>query len=83
MTCLIPVQCMEKIPEPQVLTLDPNDENIILEIPEDRDPNAQKEPITKKEKVILDHTKLIIYVSRCSDTLKNHANKTKSIKVFI
>lgn len=41
---------MDKIPTPPVLTLDPNDDNIILEIPEDRDPNAVKEP-AKKEKV--------------------------------
>ena len=41
---------MDKIPKPKILTLDPNDDNIILEIPEDRDPNAKEEPL-KKEKV--------------------------------
>ncbi|ESP02189.1 hypothetical protein LOTGIDRAFT_212720 [Lottia gigantea] len=41
---------MDKIPSPPVLTLDPNDENIILSIPEDRDPNQPDEP-AKKEKV--------------------------------
>lgn len=41
---------MDRIPSPKVLTLDPNDENIILEIPEDRDPKQQPEP-AKKEKV--------------------------------
>ena len=41
---------MDHIPKPKILTLDPNDDNIILEIPEDRDPNAKEEPM-KKEKV--------------------------------
>lgn len=41
---------MEKIPGPAMLTLDPNDDNIILEVPEDIDPNEQTEP-AKKEKV--------------------------------
>lgn len=31
---------MDSIPEPTVLTLDPNDENIILGIPEDVDPST-------------------------------------------
>lgn len=44
-------QNMDKIPKPKILTLDPNDDNIILEIPEDRDPNAKEEPL-KKEKEI-------------------------------
>ena len=45
-------QKVDLIPKPTVLTLDPNDENIILAIPEDRDPNAVKEaPSGKKEKV--------------------------------
>ena len=30
---------MDRIPSPRILTLDPNDENIILEIPEDKGPN--------------------------------------------
>ena len=44
---------MDQIPSPKVLTLDPNDENIILEIPDDVDPNQQEDqtPETKKEKV--------------------------------
>ncbi|KAL3880165.1 hypothetical protein ACJMK2_032430 [Sinanodonta woodiana] len=42
-------QNMDRIPSPAVLTLDPNDDNIILGIPEDRDPKEQAEP-TKKEK---------------------------------
>lgn len=44
----------DKIPEPKILTLDPNDENIVLGIPEDIDPNAIKPkeaiPIPLKEK---------------------------------
>ena len=40
------------IPEPPTLVLDPNDENIILGIPEDRSPEKeQEETSTKKEKV--------------------------------
>jgi transcription initiation factor TFIID subunit 1 len=42
---------MEKIPTPPVLTLDPNDDNIILEIPEDKDPNEKSAEPVKKEKV--------------------------------
>ena len=43
---------MDRIPEPPTLVLDPNDENIILGIPEDRSPEKeQEEPSTKKEKV--------------------------------
>lgn len=41
---------MEKISTPPIFTIDPNDENIILEIPADIDPNEQTEP-AKKEKV--------------------------------
>ena len=45
-------QNMESIPSPPVMTLDPNDENIILEIPKDVDPTEESaEPISKKEKV--------------------------------
>lgn len=46
---------MEKIPSPPVLTLDPNDDNIILEIPEDKDPNEKTTEPVKKEKVKVDH----------------------------
>ena len=49
---LLFVQAMDRIPEPPTLVLDPNDENIILGIPEDRSPEKeQEEPSTKKEKV--------------------------------
>ena len=46
------LQAMQKIPKPPILTLDPNDENIILDIPEDCNPKTtEQEPATKKEKV--------------------------------
>ncbi|XP_014670703.1 PREDICTED: transcription initiation factor TFIID subunit 1-like, partial [Priapulus caudatus] len=43
---------MERIPTPKILTLDPNDENIILDIPQDPDPNDQQgtESPTKDKK---------------------------------
>lgn len=45
---------LSKLPEPKILTLDPNDENIVLGIPDDIDPNAVKPkevaPIPLKEK---------------------------------
>lgn len=44
-------QAMVKIPAPQMLTLDPNDENIILGVPDDPDPAKMREPQTQtKEK---------------------------------
>ena len=47
-------EAMKTIPEPRILTLDPNDENIVLGIPEDIDPSKiQQEkpaPIPLKEK---------------------------------
>lgn len=54
---------MEKIPSPPVLTLDPNDDNIILEIPEDKDPNEKTTEPVKKEKVKVDHIFFDIYHS--------------------
>ncbi|XP_076037164.1 transcription initiation factor TFIID subunit 1-like [Oratosquilla oratoria] len=55
---------MDKVPEPNVLTLDPNDENIILGIPEDVDPATLTQdeapqkvkiphPHVKKSKILL------------------------------
>lgn len=55
---------MDKIPEPKVLSLDPNDENIVLCIPDDVDPNAAQgslppvkvkipHPHVKKSKILL------------------------------
>ena len=46
-------QNMDYIPKPSVLTLDPNDDNIILEIPEDKDPNEKSAQPAKKEKVLV------------------------------
>lgn len=58
---------MEHLPDPPPLTLDPNDENIILEVPEDYDPHAQADKTQiKKEKVcysfcsMLDHLPLLL-----------------------
>ncbi|XP_055929152.1 transcription initiation factor TFIID subunit 1-like [Argiope bruennichi] len=47
-------EAMTKIPEPKVLTLDPNDENIILGIPDDPDPNsiASNEPVKEKKDMV-------------------------------
>ncbi len=61
------VDNVEEIPEPKVLELDPNDENIILCIPEDVDPNASQHktapvkvkiphPHVKKSKILLGNT---------------------------
>ncbi|RUS77280.1 hypothetical protein EGW08_014944, partial [Elysia chlorotica] len=53
---------MDHIPSPKILTLDPNDENIILEIPDDVDPNQQEDqtPETKKEKESLRKSKILL-----------------------
>lgn len=51
---------MEKIPSPPVLTLDPNDDNIILEIPEDKDPNEKATEPVKKEKAEVKKSKLLL-----------------------
>ncbi|KAH9513821.1 Transcription initiation factor TFIID subunit 1 [Bulinus truncatus] len=53
---------MDFIPSPKVLTLDPNDENIILEIPDDVDPNQQVEQGTgtKKEKENIRKSKILL-----------------------
>lgn len=56
---------MKKIPKPSILTLDPNDENIILGVPDDIDPSKQiagqatpvkvkiPHPHVKKSKILL------------------------------
>ncbi|XP_055893415.1 transcription initiation factor TFIID subunit 1-like isoform X2 [Biomphalaria glabrata] len=53
---------MDVISSPKVLTLDPNDENIILEIPDDIDPNQQTEQGTgtKKEKESVRKSKILL-----------------------
>ena len=47
------LQKMNRIPSPKMLTLDPNDENIILEIPDDVNPTQAdtQDAGGKKEKV--------------------------------
>ncbi|XP_054711819.1 transcription initiation factor TFIID subunit 1-like [Uloborus diversus] len=47
-------EAMPKIPEPKILTLDPNDENIILAIPDDPDPDSltSNEPVKEKKDMV-------------------------------
>ncbi|XP_041357029.1 transcription initiation factor TFIID subunit 1-like isoform X3 [Gigantopelta aegis] len=52
-------QNMDRIPSPPVLTLDPNDENIILEIPADREKKEESEP-AKKEKSETKKSKMVL-----------------------
>ena len=53
---------MDKLPTPGVVTLDPNDENIILGLPEDTDPTqaAEPQPGGKKEKESLRRSKILL-----------------------
>ena len=47
-------QSIDRLGVPPVLTLDLNDENIILDIPEDKEPvdeEEPEEPLNKKDKV--------------------------------
>lgn len=46
---------MSKIPKPKIVTLDPNDENIILGIPEDVDPAQQRTNSATPVKVKIPH----------------------------
>lgn len=46
---------MSKIPKPKVLTLDPNDENIILGIPDDIDPSTIRQNTGPQPKVKIPH----------------------------
>ncbi|XP_025197408.1 transcription initiation factor TFIID subunit 1 [Melanaphis sacchari] len=46
---------MEKIPRPKILTLDPNDENIILGVPDDVDPAKQRLDNATPVKVKIPH----------------------------
>ncbi|XP_050421868.1 transcription initiation factor TFIID subunit 1-like [Adelges cooleyi] len=48
-------QNMDKIPRPKILTLDPNDENIILGIPDDVDPAKQRLDNATPVKVKIPH----------------------------
>lgn len=60
-------QEMDNIPKPQTLTLDPNDENIILEMPDDRDPLDEQSESTDAQKKKASHT--IIHSFVCLLTL--------------
>jgi transcription initiation factor TFIID subunit 1 len=46
---------MDRIPKPKVLTLDPNDENIILGIPDDIDPSKIQQNTGNQPKVKIPH----------------------------
>lgn len=46
---------MDRIPKPKVLTLDPNDENIILGIPDDVDPSKIQRNLGSQPKVKIPH----------------------------
>lgn len=48
-------EAMTKIPKPKVLTLDPNDENIILGIPDDIDPSTIRQNSGPQPKVKIPH----------------------------
>ncbi|KAF0298206.1 Transcription initiation factor TFIID subunit 1 [Amphibalanus amphitrite] len=48
-------QDMGRMPEPRILTLDPNDENIILGIPEDVDPTVGKGEPGEQRKIKIPH----------------------------
>ncbi|KTG46169.1 hypothetical protein cypCar_00010316 [Cyprinus carpio] len=60
-------QCMDRLPSPPILTLDPNDENIILEIPDEKEERAshspskenKKETALKKSRILLGKTGVI------------------------
>ncbi|XP_060231493.1 transcription initiation factor TFIID subunit 1-like [Meriones unguiculatus] len=60
-------QAMPRILEPPVLTLDPNDENLILEIPDEKEEatsdspskECKKEPSVKKSRILLGKTGVI------------------------
>lgn len=54
---------MPSIPEPQIMELDPNDENLILEIPEDVSSSAGKEeePTRRRVKIFCFFSVFIFY----------------------
>lgn len=58
---------MPNIPEPEIMELDPNDENLILGIPEDvvADSSKEQEPIrrrVRKCEVNINETYILFYV---------------------
>ena len=71
---------MEYIPEPAVLTLDPNDENIILGIPEDRDPNKEVAEPVKKEKVRKRYVSLLV-LKKCNAIAAAWASRWLSVRL--
>ncbi|XP_065225060.1 transcription initiation factor TFIID subunit 1 isoform X2 [Planococcus citri] len=48
-------ECVSQVPKPKILTLDPNDENIILGIPDDVDPQKQRADNVTPVKVKIPH----------------------------
>ncbi|XP_070491239.1 transcription initiation factor TFIID subunit 1 [Chironomus tepperi] len=48
-------EAVDKVPKPKVLTLDPNDENIILGIPDDIDPSKIQQNTGNQPKVKIPH----------------------------
>lgn len=48
-------EAMDRIPKPKMLTLDPNDENIILGIPDDVDPSKIRQNLGPQPKVKIPH----------------------------
>ncbi|XP_075588073.1 transcription initiation factor TFIID subunit 1-like [Dermatophagoides farinae] len=54
-------EAMDRIPEPPLLVLDRNDENIILEVPNDEDPNeSNKNQPTKEKKEGIRKSRLLL-----------------------
>lgn len=47
------IQAMPSMPSPTVMQLDPNDENIILGIPEDYDPEQKRNEASSTPKKVL------------------------------
>ena len=72
---------MKKIPEPKILTLDLNDENIVLGIPDDVDPTLLHEnepaPIPLKEKKQLNSRKSRILLGKSSTVAKQEIETPK------
>ena len=50
---------MPSLPSPTIMKLDPNDENIILGIPEDYDPEEQQNQASSTPKKVLLHPYLL------------------------
>lgn len=74
---------MDKIPEPKVLTLDPNDENIILGIPDENpDPSSESNEPVKEKKVILSKSRqILIFFLFSSLNRGNHVARTRDIEI--